>query len=631
VAFFLISQNTLHQAFCSRFGGIMVTRFLLAALLAAWALCPAYAAEKKRIDKAADVPRFTYKLDGKLEDIVRDSTKFSAFAREYRANVESVLAQYDIADKSTLRNMLSSLTQLDYLEGKYDAALKGVASVRELQDKPADKLLTGLLLKTLIEAQKQAGDTNSDAYRQAVAKSLSTTLDPMEFAVVQNEIREIKANTEIGSESLVLGQIREVLQPTADKAGSLSSDFAPVLVSARYRLLATLPLKQTLIGVYSGYLTKHTVAKKDIWAARDMQLPATGAYSPVTIAIWDSGTDTALFKNQLAMGADGKPLMIAFDKFANPSTGDLYPIPPELKGRLPVMKSRTKGFSDLQSNIDSAEATEVKKYLSALRQDEYKAAIEELRLAGNYMHGTHVAGIATAGNPYAKILTARIEFGHTLIPNPCPSKELSAREAAASQAYVDFFKKHGVRVVNMSWGGSVKDTESELELCGIGKTPEERQKLAREYFDVGKSALTKAFASAPNILFVTSAGNENSDSTFAEAIPAGIVLPNLLTVGAVDLAGDEASFTSYGPTVKVHANGYQVESFIPGGDRVAESGTSMASPQIAGLAGKMLALNPKLTPTELIAKIVSTAEKTADGRRTLVNPKKAMVAASEKR
>jgi subtilisin family serine protease len=182
----------------------------------------------------------------------------------------------------------------------------------------------------------------------------------------------------------------------------------------------------------------------------------------------------------------------------------------------------------------------------------------------------------------------------------------------------------------MSWGGSVKDTESELELCGIGKTPEERQKLAREYFDIGKNALTKAFASAPEILFVTAAGNENSDSTFAEAIPAGIVLPNLLTVGAVDLAGDEASFTSYGPTVKVHANGYQVESFIPGGDRVAESGTSMASPQIAGLAGKMLALNPKLTPTELIAIIVSTAEKTADGRRTLVNPKKAMAALSNK-
>ena len=139
--------------------------------------------------------------------------------------------------------------------------------------------------------------------------------------------------------------------------------------------------------------------------------------------------------------------------------------------------------------------------------------------------------------------------------------------------------------------------------------------------------MTKAFASAPEILFVTAAGNENGDSTFNEAIPAAIVLPNLLTVGAVDLAGDEASFTSYGPTVKVHANGYQVESYLPGGARVAESGTSMASPQIAGLAAKILAVNPKLKPTQVVDIIVTTADKTADGRRTLAHPKKAVAAA----
>ena len=95
-----------------------------------------------------------------------------------------------------------------------------------------------------------------------------------------------------------------------------------------------------------------------------------------------------------------------------------------------------------------------------------------------------------------------------------------------------------------------------------------------------------AFKSAPGILFVAAAGNSNEDSTFAEAIPADIVLPNLLTVGAVDKAGDEAPFTSYGPTVKVHANGYQVESYLPGGDRVALSGTSMASPQVDGARGE---------------------------------------------
>ena len=129
---------------------------------------------------------------------------------------------------------------------------------------------------------------------------------------------------------------------------------------------------------------------------------------------------------------------------------------------------------------------------------------------------------------------------------------------------------------------------------------------------------------------MTAAGNANTDSTFEEAIPAGLVLPNLLTVGAVDLAGDEAGFTSYGPTVKVHANGYQVESTLPGGMIVAESGTSMASPQVANLAAKVLSVNPKLTPPDVIAIIVSTADKSADGRRVLINPKRAVAAAAPK-
>ncbi len=69
---------------------------------------------------------------------------------------------------------------------------------------------------------------------------------------------------------------------------------------------------------------------------------------------------------------------------------------------------------------------------------------------------------------------------------------------------------------------------------------------------------------------------------------------------------------------------------MPGGDRVAFSGTSMAAPQVANLAGKILAVNPALTPPRVIEIIVSTADKTADGRRTLVNPKKALAAAQAK-
>ena len=54
----------------------------------------------------------------------------------------------------------------------------------------------------------------------------------------------------------------------------------------------------------------------------------------------------------------------------------------------------------------------------------------------------------------------------------------------------------------------------------------------------------------------------------------------------------------------------------------------MASPQVTNLAGKLLAVNPKLTPAELIRIIVDTADRSADGRRHLVNPKKAIAAAT---
>jgi subtilisin family serine protease len=448
----------------------------------------------------------------------------------------------------------------------------------------------------------------------------------MPYEVVQNDVKEAKAGAEIASESLTLGYLRNVIQPTVDKAGALSSDLAPAVVNAKYRLVASLPLKQTLVSTYSGYLAAHKVDKPDIWAARDASLPPGKPYAKVNVAVWDSGVDASLFGDRVVK-KDGKPAVIAFDRYAKPATGSLQPIPANLEGRIPALKSRLKGFSDLQSNIDSPEASEVKQYLSSLKPDEYKSAVEELGLAGNWMHGTHVAGITMAGNPYARLVTGRIEFDWHLLPDPCPTKELAERDARNQQAYVDFFKRNGVRVVNMSWGGSVKGFEEALELCNIGKTPDERKTIARDYFEIQKGALTKAFASAPDILFVTAAGNSNENASFIEDIPAGIALPNLITVGAVDIAGDEASFTSYGPTVVVDANGYQVESVIPGGEKLAESGTSMASPQVANLAAKILAVNPKLTPPQVISLIRETADKTADGRRNLINPKKALAKA----
>ena len=597
------------------------------ALLASPLLAPpAWSQTRPRIEKAADLPRFSYRIEGKVEEMVRSAERFAPFAAALRRDTESVLAGYEIPDKATQRDLLSLLAQLDFLDGQYERALARAEEVRALQDKPADKLLSGLRLRAMSDAARKY-TPGSEPYRKAVAETIARELAPLPHAVIENDVKGLNMSAELIGEGLVLGRVREVLQPIADSSGALSSEFAPALVNARFALVASLPLKQTFIDSFGSYLAAHKVEKRDIWAARDVALLPRQRLAPVRVAVWDSGVDTALFGRQVLRDRAGQPLVIAFDKYSRPALGELMPIPKELQAKLPQITSRIKGFSDLQSNIDSAEASEVKRFLSTLQAEQYKAAIEEIGLAGNYEHGTHVAGITLAGNPYAQLAVARIEFGHTLKPDPCPSRELADRDARAAQAYVDFLRANKVRVVNMSWGGNVAAIENDLEQCGIGKTPDERKAIAREYFEIQKNALTRAFASAPQILFITAAGNSNNDASFIEDVPAGIVLPNLLTVGAVDRAGDEAPFTSYGPTVKVHANGYQVESFLPGGSRVALSGTSMASPQVANLASKMLAVNPTLTPTQLIRIVIETAERTPDGRRNLMHPKKAVEAA----
>jgi subtilisin family serine protease len=606
-------------------GGKPMLKRILLLMLALSLTGPALAQTKKRIEKAADLPRFTYQVDGKVEDLLTDDAKFATFARQLRRDIDSVLAGYEIPDKASERQLLGTLTQLDVLEGRYADALARSDQITALQEKPADKLLSGMQLRAMLAARQEAGGFGSEAYKKDVGQRIRTALDSMPFQVIENDVKSAKSRADIASPALVIGSIREQIQPTVDKTGSLSSDQAPGVVNAKYYLTYTVPLKQTLIDTYGGYLVENKVEKQDIWAARDVTLPAGRGYADVPVAVWDSGVDTALFGDRVVMEG-GKPVLIAFDKYSNPSAAGLLPIPAELKDRVPKMKARLKGFSDLQANIESPEATEVKQWLSTLQPDAYKAAIEEINLAGIYVHGTHVAGIAMAGNPYARLVNARIEFQHTLLPNPCPTRELVEKEARATQGYIGFMRTHGVRVVNMSFGGSVGDLESALEQCGIGNTPDERKAIAREYFEIGRKALEMAMLSATEILFVAAGGNSNDDASFTESIPAAISAPNLLSVGAVDKAGEEASFTSYGPTIVVHANGYQVDSVIPGGEKLAASGTSMAAPQVTNLAAKLLAVNPKLTPVQLIAIIRDTADKTADGRRTLIHPAKALAA-----
>jgi subtilisin family serine protease len=201
-----------------------------------------------------------------------------------------------------------------------------------------------------------------------------------------------------------------------------------------------------------------------------------------------------------------------------------------------------------------------------------------------------------------------------------PTEERSRRWAEGYKATVEGFKAQKLRVVNMSWRYGVSAHEGALTWHNVGASPEERKQMARKLFEIEREALRAAIASAPEILFVAGSGNEDNSADFAEYIPAGLQLPNLITVGAVDKAGDETSFSTFGKTVVVHANGFEVESLLPGGDRVKFSGTSMASPQVANLAAKLFALKPELTVAQVKDAIIRGAE--PRGRVQLVNPRR---------
>jgi subtilisin family serine protease len=171
----------------------------------------------------------------------------------------------------------------------------------------------------------------------------------------------------------------------------------------------------------------------------------------------------------------------------------------------------------------------------------------------------------------------------------------------------------------MSWGDEPQEFETWLSKTGGGADPAARQKLAAELFNIWRDAISSAIEAAPNTLFVTAAGNSDSSVGFIQDVPASLHLPNLITVGAVNQAGDETSFTSHGEAVVVHANGYNVESVVPGGTRLKLSGTSMAAPNVVNLAAKLFALDPSLTPERAIKLIKDGATATADGRRHLID------------
>ncbi|KAG8772960.1 subtilisin-like serine protease [Serendipita sp. 397] len=190
-------------------------------------------------------------------------------------------------------------------------------------------------------------------------------------------------------------------------------------------------------------------------------------------------------------------------------------------------------------------------------------------------HGTHVAGTA-AGNRVGVAKQASIFMIKCVADDgsAATSDIVSAINLAATRAAANPTRP---AVVNMSLGG-----------------PPSRA------LDAAVSA-----AVAGGLPFVVAAGNETQDAN--NSSPAR--LPEVITVGATDINDRIASFSNFGNKVDVFAPGDTIISASFQGDNLGAvlSGTSMASPHIAGLAALVMGQSGKLTPDALATQIKSIA------------------------
>jgi subtilisin family serine protease len=607
---------------------------LAASILLLLAPCSyAQTSAKKRVNSQDDLPRFTYPVKGSASEMVQaDEAAFNAFASKVRADLDSILRDYEIADKATMRSLLHAKIDLQFLAGEYQAALATIDLLRAQEEKPSAKLTTGIIQRAISQAAIDTSSTSGSAFEESFKKHAREVINSLPWDVVQDDIRHTYVGARIYTKAVALGQVKTDLDPAVQTSATLDNLDSWQLISYRDDLHFFIPLEPALGKVLKEYIAAHNVVKPDIWAAREVTLAKDQKLTPVLVAIWDSGIDVSLYPDQLFTDPNPTPSGthgLAFDDVGGPSTSWLYPLTAEQQKAYPEFRDQLKGMLDLESGADSPEADKVQKKFNTLSADQVHQLFELEKVIGFYIHGTHCAGIAVRGNPAARLVVARFNDQLPDLPFP-PSEEWTRHLGAAFQQFSDYFKTRSVRVVNMSWSDDLPEFETWLSKTGGGADPAERKKRAAQLFALWHDAIHSAIQNSPNTLFVAAAGNSDSNAGFNEAVPASLHLPNLIAVGAVNQAGDETSFTSYGDTVLVDADGYWVESYVPGGARLKLSGTSMATPNVVNLAAKLFALDPSLTPAQVIDLIKRGATTSEDGRRHLIDEKRSVALLKER-
>jgi subtilisin family serine protease len=615
-------------------------------VLASSATLPAaaQAADTRIVVKTADdLPRHRYHITGKAVDFLNDKPRFDALVAEVRKNKLADLAKYRIEDKATLTGDYAVLSQIAALNGDLATALEYSDKSAPLLDKEEDRLLHGVALRARIAALKVAGSESDPRFAAAYRQELLQRTSALPYAPIKDYLISVRNQARVITPALLEASVGNSLDPIlAANNGDVQDEVAEGLVQVQYTRQVALPVLPVVAAAYGEIIDANAnlAAAEDTWTPRLVTLAPTAKATPVVIGIWDSGVDTSLYPDQLwtnpgevmdGKDNDGNGFVddvhgIAFTLDHKHAVGPLASLA-DLKGDKAQLMGFLSASADRQEGIRNAGTDALEAYIKSLSAPQLKDFTEDMGLIGNYAHGTHVTGIAVAGNPFARVVYVTENFPHKEIPDVAPTIAEGLAWGASAKEAVAYLQKAGARVVNMSWRISRSAFEGELEAKGVGGTAAERAELSRKIYAGLRDGLEEAMRSAPGILFVAGSGNEDNDVDFSEYVPAGLRLPNLLTVGAVDARGKFTTFTTTGKHIELYADGYRIESFMPGGQKVKFSGTSMAAPQVTNLAAKLLALDPQLTPAQVIALMREHATPIADQPGRFVIDPKATVAA----
>ncbi len=198
-------------------------------------------------------------------------------------------------------------------------------------------------------------------------------------------------------------------------------------------------------------------------------------------------------------------------------------------------------------------------------------------------HGTHVAGtIGAVGENNTGVV------GVNQLVSIQALRVLDASGSGFTSDIIEavnYATENGADIVNMSLGGP-------------------------GYSEVFSEAIS--LAGTNGVLVVVAAGNDTTNNDATPSYPANYGLSNMITVAATNEDDLLSSFSNYGATtVQIAAPGEDILSTYPTSDYAYLSGTSMATPHVAGAAALIKATNPELTALSLRALILENGDDVA--------------------